>query len=383
MSGRAPQVKAAAVRRLAEMVEPALAELWNILTDSETDVRTRLQAIKDILDRTGHKTPDELDIFSASAVIDLDAIEHMSTAELEIHDGVRDCHWRRRGSRSTTLEPHEPGYRPDAPDATAMQRRCEPVGSFHAARCPNRTPKPARSEVSWRVRSQTSPMRQVPTLVVVMVLASAVVASQTQQPTFRGGVEVIEVDVSVVDDLGRPMTDLRVPEFTVTVDGEPRRVVEAQWVSLRPAEADERDREPEPLEVFYTSNATTTRGRLILIAVDRGSITFGGGRGVMHAAGRFLDTLGSNDRAAFVAVPQPGPLVDFTAHHERVRQAVDGMVGLNSPNRRQFNMGTSEAISLVERNSPIVVADVMERLCGQYQPAQPTPGASSRSKSML
>ena len=167
------------------------------------------------------------------------------------------------------------------------------------------------------------------------------------------------------------MTDLRAPEFTVTIDGEPRRVVEAQWVSLRPAEADERDREPEPLEVFYTSNATTTRGRLILIAVDRGSITFGGGRGVMQAAGRFLDTLGSNDRAAFVAMPQPGPLVDFTANHERVRQAVDGMVGLNSPYRPHFNMSTSEAISLVERNSPIVVAVVIERFCSQYQPDSP------------
>ena len=211
-------------------------------------------------------------------------------------------------------------------------------------------------------------MRQLPALVVVLVLATAVVAGQTQQPTFRGGVEVIEVDVSVVDDLGRPVTDLRAPEFTVTVDGEPRRVVEAQWFSLRPTEADERLGEPEAPDVFYTSNATATRGRLIVIAVDRESITFGGGRGVMQAAGRFLDTLGSNDRVAFVTVPQPGPFVDFTANHERVRSAVDGMVGLESAYRGQFNLGTSEAIALVERSDPIVNTDVMQRLCGQYQP---------------
>ena len=211
-------------------------------------------------------------------------------------------------------------------------------------------------------------MPQLAALVAVMVLASAVVASQTQQPTFRGGIEVIEVDVSVVDNVGRPMTDLRAPEFTVTVDGERRRVVEAEWFSLRPAEADGRDREPEPLEVFYASNATTTRGRLILIAVDRGSITFGGGHRVMQAAGRFLDTLGSNDRTAFVALPQPGPLIDFTANHERVRQAIDGMVGLDTQNTRLFNIGTSEAISLVERIDPFVEADVMNRFCGQFSP---------------
>ena len=211
-------------------------------------------------------------------------------------------------------------------------------------------------------------MRQVPVIVLVFALASAVVASQTPQPTFRGGIEVIEVDVSVVDGRGQPMTDLRAPEFTVTVDGEARRVVEAEWFSLRPAEADERGRASEPLKVFYTSNTTTTRGRLIMIAVDRGSISFGGGRRVMQAAGRFLDTLGSNDRAAFVALPQPGPLIDFTANHERVRQAVDSVVGVDTQEIRQFNIGTSEAISLIERVDPFLEDVLMTRLCGQFTP---------------
>ena len=211
-------------------------------------------------------------------------------------------------------------------------------------------------------------MRLLLALGAAAVLASPVVVAQTQPPIFRGGVEVIEVDVSVVDDRGRPMTDLAAPEFTVTVDDTPRRVVEAQWFSLRPAERDERQREPGPPEVFYTSNATDLRGRLIVIAVDRGSISFGGGGGVIQAAGRFLDTLGPRDRVAFLAVPQPGPLVDFTANHARVRQAVEGMVGLDSPHRQRYNMGISEAVALARRGNPVVEARVFSRFCGQYRP---------------
>ena len=41
----------------------------------------------------------------------------------------------------------------------------------------------------------------------------------------------MEVDVTVVDAKGMPVRDLRAPEFTVTVDGQPRRVVSAEFIS--------------------------------------------------------------------------------------------------------------------------------------------------------
>ncbi len=42
-----------------------------------------LGAAKDVLDRTGHKAVDELDILQTTATIDLDQIDHMTTEELE------------------------------------------------------------------------------------------------------------------------------------------------------------------------------------------------------------------------------------------------------------------------------------------------------------
>lgn len=50
--GSAPQVKANAVERLQEMVDPLLTELWRIATSSDNEP-VRLAAIKDALDRAG------------------------------------------------------------------------------------------------------------------------------------------------------------------------------------------------------------------------------------------------------------------------------------------------------------------------------------------
>ena len=85
---------------------------------------------------------------------------------------------------------------------------------------------------------------RVPTLALTVSLAALPLAAPAQQPIFRGGVEVIEVDVNVVDNRGHPVADLHGPEFTVTVDGKPRKVVSADFVSFRGEVS--RPRSPEP-----------------------------------------------------------------------------------------------------------------------------------------
>src|SRR5512145_1463307 len=126
-------------------------------------------------------------------------------------------------------------------------------------------------------------------IIALLVTASTAWAQDPQRgPVFRGGVEVIEVDVSVVDGDGRPVTDMLGPEFTVTVDGRPRKVVGAQFIPMRPAR-DARANAADKPEIPFSSNTGGDRGRLILIAVDRDSITFGDGRHMAKAAEKFLD----------------------------------------------------------------------------------------------
>jgi hypothetical protein len=56
-------------------------------------------------------------------------------------------------------------------------------------------------------------------------LAAVLVARQEPAPTFRSGVELIQLDVSVLDKDRRPVQGLTAADFTVLVDGQPRPIV--------------------------------------------------------------------------------------------------------------------------------------------------------------
>ncbi len=51
-------------------------------------------------------------------------------------------------------------------------------------------------------------------------------------PRFQSAVEVTSIDVTVVDDRGRPILDLKPGDFSVRIDNAPRRVVTAEWTPL-------------------------------------------------------------------------------------------------------------------------------------------------------
>ena len=203
-----------------------------------------------------------------------------------------------------------------------------------------------------------------------VVAMSAALAAQTaqQRPTFRSGVDLIEVDVSVIDGDGRPIPDLEPSDFSVTVDGDPRRVVQAQFISVRSPEPDTHQSEPVAEEVYSTSSTSNidhTPGRLIVIAVDEESILFGEGRHVMRAASEFVDRLSPSDHVALVAVPQPSVYVDFTLDHDQVSRAIAGMSGLGRRVVSTFNIGLYEAFQIAEHGDDNMLAEVEARICGE------------------
>ena len=134
--------------------------------------------------------------------------------------------------------------------------------------------------------------------------APAPVDQPAQGPTFRTGVDVVAVDVSVVDGNGKPVEDLLAPDFVVKIDGQPRRVVSADHVRID-VEAAKREA-ANPFETLFTTNLKPPNGRMFVIAVDQLGIRFGGARGLLETAGKFLDQLSPADRTAFVAYPEPG-----------------------------------------------------------------------------
>jgi hypothetical protein len=99
--------------------------------------------------------------------------------------------------------------------------------------------------------------------------------AQQEPPRFRASVEVTSLDISVVDDRGKPIAGLTPADFSVRFDGTQRKVVSAEWVSLV---ADGKAPPPLPPPDGYSSNESSTGGRLIVLAVDEPNIRPGGAR---------------------------------------------------------------------------------------------------------
>ena len=226
-------------------------------------------------------------------------------------------------------------------------------------------------------------MKKLCALAVILTVASASLAGQTpaeppadppaepsaeslaQGPTFRTGIDLIAVDVSVVDRDGEPVDDLRAPEFAVEIDGEARRVVSAEQVRID-VEAARREAE-DPFETLYTTNLRPSHGRQIVLAVDLLSVRPGAARPMMDMAASFLDRLSPADTVAFVAYPQPGVEVGFTSDHLRLRRGMDQVVGrqrqLGIGSVDSKNIGLSEAIAITERRDMLALDAVVRREC--------------------
>src|SRR6185436_11378269 len=114
-------------------------------------------------------------------------------------------------------------------------------------------------------------MRKLFCVALCAVAALALVAAQErpiQGPTFRTGVDLVAVDVSVVDRNGRPVDDLLAPDFVVKIDGAARRVVSADLVKVD-VETERKRQVADKTQNFYTSNLTPPKGRRIVLAIDQ------------------------------------------------------------------------------------------------------------------
>src|ERR1041385_4010416 len=56
-----------------------------------------------------------------------------------------------------------------------------------------------------------------------------------RQATFRAGVDLVEIDVSVLDKDRHPVHGLTAGDFTVTIDNQPRRVASFKEIDIPPA----------------------------------------------------------------------------------------------------------------------------------------------------
>jgi VWFA-related protein len=175
----------------------------------------------------------------------------------------------------------------------------------------------------------------------VLVGVLAVLAAQLpppQPPTFRLGVDVVQVDVSVLDKDRRPVGGLTQSDFTILEDGKPRPIV-----AFGPVELEEPSREqpsaPWVRDVApdVMTNRARPEGRLVVIMFDW-SIRFEDQLLAQRIGRAAVDQLGPDDLAAVVfssgfangGVPQ-----NFTADRARLLAAVNQTFAMalhNPPN---------------------------------------------------
>jgi VWFA-related protein len=188
--------------------------------------------------------------------------------------------------------------------------------------------------------------------------------TQPPRPQFETRAELVLVDVTVVDDDGRPVADLTATDFSIEVNGQTRAVESAQFISVAPSSGEA----ATPRAARVTTNEGASSGRLLLFAVDEGNLRFGAARTVLRTAEMMLATLAPGDLVGLARLPDGAGGVEFTANRARIRQALQKVTGKVSPTRGRLttNLRLSEAMAR-ENNLGVEWDQILNRECGEEQ----------------
>jgi len=164
-------------------------------------------------------------------------------------------------------------------------------------------------------------------------LLAAVVSAQTpsQQPTFRSGTNLVQVDALVSDGSGKPVSDLTAADFDVTDDGAPVPVTAFRFVSADAAR-DWRDDVISPIRnVDDEAREAAVEGvRVFAIFLDEYHVTRENAFRIVPALVQFVRTLPPADLLAVYGVMDSIRDVRFTRDRApaiRQLQAFGGRMG--------------------------------------------------------
>jgi VWFA-related protein len=138
------------------------------------------------------------------------------------------------------------------------------------------------------------------------------------QPIFRGGTDLVQLDVSVLDGQRRPVRGLRAADFTVFEDGQPREILAFTEISLRDrVQTRSAAWTHEVPSDVVTNQIAQQEGRLVIILLDR-SIPVGEPTvTARRIAAATIDQLGPGDLAAVVSTSN-GAVQNLTSDRARL-----------------------------------------------------------------
>jgi VWFA-related protein len=157
--------------------------------------------------------------------------------------------------------------------------------------------------------------------------------AEQSQPTFRTGVDVVRLDVSVLDSKRRPVRNLTAADFTVLEDGEPRSILAFSAIDV-PDAPDHAVAWLRDVGSDVATNRLDTR-RIIAIVMDDCHTNVADGQLARSLARNVIDRLGPNDLAGVVFTFM-GRAQNFTTDHRQLITAIDSFVPKRSPPAGRF-----------------------------------------------
>ena len=188
--------------------------------------------------------------------------------------------------------------------------------------------------------------RAVCCLIIFLALASA---PEAQAPLFRSGTDVVTVDVTVLDRSGEPAITLKADDFTLTVDGRPRKIQSVRLVKSERARASPSELPPaQPGQPVEAAPGLSPPRRFVLV-VDREHIPVGEGQQMLAAGAKFLDALPADDLVALWTTAQTTSSIRFDESRDAIRQRLRLATGTyRDQSLGPFNIGRDEAIRAAE-----------------------------------
>ncbi len=160
-------------------------------------------------------------------------------------------------------------------------------------------------------------------LLASLLCGSSLLARNQDRPLFRSGVELVQIDVSVLDAKRHPVKGLTAADFTVLENGVPRPVRAFNAIDLPAAAPPGRADWAMSVAPDVASNDVAAEdGRLVVILMDR---TVPPGQPTITAnriATSTVNALGPHDLAAVVSTSGGVPQ-NFTADRARLLRAIN------------------------------------------------------------
>jgi hypothetical protein len=145
---------------------------------------------------------------------------------------------------------------------------------------------------------------------------------------------VPNIDFTVTTSDGTPVTDVKMEEVSIRIDGRMRRIRSLRLVSVSEIPQMNTSNAPAP----FGTNALTSDGRSLVIAIDEDSFRTGREQALRESVDGLISSLGPSDRVLVLTMPFGSVKIPFTTDHVRVKRFISAFTGQRPQNETGSEM---------------------------------------------